>query len=704
MEKTSHEEMSDMSDVRCRLEASVLGLLLGHQMGQWSERKWWRFPQNGRYETEIALENFDNDEWLHSVIVEPSVITTPGWGPTGYGNLIPYVCALGMEYIKQQGPLTPELFRDFLLREREWLRPQAVGRTCVELMAEGMNPRIAGLYAPSVITASWIAWPVAIYNVGYPEEAYEDAVLLARSQTSGNGVVVTGLIAAMLACVMVPNASWEDVREVLLLMAEKRQQRIAVLIEAALQMGRNTNNAADWITSIKAPEYSKKTSAYLDWLTDFYVVVCAMEYANVQQVGWRQLMKPVLEATDSRFGAMILMSLRTALLGKGMLPTQWVLKTKELHSGRLRSLVTGSIDLLGKKLEEEISTARQMLSVVDGENGHSLLYDRILAAFLAGAIGNTMGSPVEDRDYPWIEEKYGIVDFIIAPERLKSEDDSAMAKMWANTYIQCKGRARVEDLAKVFRRDLIRADYYYDVQHSYDLVMQGLPPHVCGHWNIVTGSAMMGCYPCGMFHAGRSDLAAVDAIELSYSFQRGFDVFGAGIISAAVAEALHPTATVDSVLDAAVNAAPMYPMQYFDRHQPRDVRSHLKSALDSLEGCDDVLKGRAILYEGYLEYNGQDPWEVVTFALGIFKVANGDVWQCMLGGTNIGRDSDTIASLSSTLAACLHGTGSIPKHLLLLFDERALQEYEEIAQHMVELVSSRCKRSLNVARRLGYMR
>jgi len=135
-----------------RMETAAFGMLLGHQMGQWSERKWWNFSQGGQSDNALSAENLLNPEWMRPVLQKTPTITTPGWGPTGYGDLVPYICALGMEYTRQGGPLSPELFRDFLLREREWLRPQAVGRTCIELMAEGMNPRIAGLYAPSVLS------------------------------------------------------------------------------------------------------------------------------------------------------------------------------------------------------------------------------------------------------------------------------------------------------------------------------------------------------------------------------------------------------------------------------------------------------------------------------------------------------------------------------------------------------------------------
>ncbi|MBC8235047.1 ADP-ribosylglycohydrolase family protein [bacterium] len=694
--------MKCFAETEHRMESAALGMLLGHQMGQWSERKWWNFSQDDKSGNGLSVENLLNPEWIGPVLQEPPTITTPGWGPTGYGDLVPYICALGMEYVRQSGPLSPELFRDFLLREREWLRPQAVGRTCLELMTEGMNPRIAGLYAPSVLSGCWIAWPIAFYHAGYPHHAYEDAVLLARTQGSGDGVILTGLIAAMLAEALRPDSTWTDMRAALLTMADKRDTRIAELVRRALEIGRQAVNDAELMAMVRGPNFRRELSKYnVDWLADFYAAVAGMEFFAVHSADVVYLMCSVLQGCDSRFGSMIMLSLLAAIYGDENLPTVWREQMGELHKECLSEWVMNSANLLQTKLQNEVRIAEEILPLIHGSEKESVLYDKILAGLLAGAIGNTMGSPVEDRDYPWIVEHFGVLDRILTPGRLETEDDAAMTKIWAETYIQCDGRAYVEDLSETFRQKLVRSNYYYDTQHAYDLILQDIPPHACGHWNIVTGSAMMGCSPCGMYHAGDPRQAAADALELSYLYQRGFDVYATAIMCAAVAEALRPNATVETVLETAIAAAPADPVVYFNRHEPRDAQEHLQNALAAAEGCPDVLAAREILYAGFLEYNGQDPWEVITFTLAIFKVARGDVWQCMLGGANIGRDSDTIANLSAVLAACLHGTASIPQHLLSLFGETVLEEYQGLAQELTDAVHVRCKRVIETACRLG---
>jgi ADP-ribosylglycohydrolase len=116
-----------------------------------------------------------------------------------------------------------------------------------------------------------------------------------------------------------------------------------------------------------------------------------------------------------------------------------------------------------------------------------------------------------------------------------------------------------------------------------------------------------------------------------------------------------------------------------------------------VEGCTDVLAARPILYEKFLEYNGQDPWEVVTLTLAIFKVSRGDIRQCMIGGTNIGRDSDTISSQAALLAAGISGSAAIPADLLAFLPQKAVDSYRARSDAMLELICEKSVRSLELA-------
>jgi len=284
--------------------------------------------------------------------------------------------------------------------------------------------------------------------------------------------------------------------------------------------------------------------------------------------------------------------------------------------------------------------------------------------------------------------------------RFDKEDDAAMAIMWAETYIERGGRIYPEDLANTFRNRMDQFGFYYDTQVGYQALMQGLAPHACGHWNVVTGSALMGCNSVGVIHVSRPELAANDSIELSYLYQRGFDVYAAGMLCAATAEALTDGATVDSIINAALNAAPKEPLACFNRTERMYAREYFEKVLRAVEGYTDVLKVREILYN-YLEYNGQDPWEVIALTLSIFKVANGDPWQAAIGGTNIGRDSDTIACQATFLSVCMTGMAGVPEYYKSLFSKSFIDLHEGLASGLVELVRKRSIQTLKTAATLG---
>jgi ADP-ribosylglycohydrolase len=76
----------------------------------------------------------------------------------------------------------------------------------------------------------------------------------------------------------------------------------------------------------------------------------------------------------------------------------------------------------------------------------------------------------------------------------------------------------------------------------------------------------------------------------------------------------------------------------------------------------------------------------------MFKIADGDVRQAAIGGTNIGRDSDTIAGRAAMLAGALRGAGSVPEEWRRLFTEESLARIERNARRFTEVVTKRLGR------------
>lgn len=229
------------------------------------------------------------------------------------------------------------------------------------------------------------------------------------------------------------------------------------------------------------------------------------------------------------------------------------------------------------------------------------------------AIGNAMGSPVEGRMYWEIDEIYpGGVTSILEPGRLESEDDNQMAMLLFETYLE---RNWMPIMARHFGKiwhDRLDRDHFFPLcmGNAYDLIRQGWDPRITGHWSVVTGSTVICMEPVGIYHLADPEFAAIDGAAISYMYQRGLDNAAATMLAATVAEVLRPTATVDTVVQAALNAASRAPLHTFDDRPFDSAYDYLVACLEIADRHDDVFAVRKDLYDRCLLYHLIDPLEL----------------------------------------------------------------------------------------------
>ncbi|MCM8770146.1 MAG: ADP-ribosylglycohydrolase family protein, partial [Candidatus Omnitrophica bacterium] len=340
---------------------------------------------------------------------------------------------------------------------------------------------------------------------------------------------------------------------------------------------------------------------------------------------------------------------------------------------------------------------------VDERNGHgeifygrfdpttrTLLEEKIKGWLLAGAIGNAMGSPVEGKLWLEIEEKYpGGITTILDPSRLEGEDDNQMAMLLVETYLRVNGRpVMARDFGKTWLEKLNRDHFYiWCMGHAYDRLREGWDPRIIGHWSVVTGSTVMCLEPVGIYHLADPEFAAIDALAIAYMYQRGLDALAASLMAATVAEALKPEATVESICQTALQLAPEKPLLTFDRRPFTSTRQYLTTCLEIADRYTDVLAVRKELYDRCLFYHMIDPLEVWGLSLAMFKISRGDVRQAAIGGTNIGRDSDTIAGRAAMLAGALSGASNVPKEWVAMFPPASLQKIDQRTKQLVDLLA-----------------
>jgi len=316
---------------------------------------------------------------------------------------------------------------------------------------------------------------------------------------------------------------------------------------------------------------------------------------------------------------------------------------------------------------------------------HSQLYKKVYGCLVGGAIGDAFGIRVEMMHYRDIEAQYGRVThfeplpprqpskepplerwypFGVQPQREEGfhplgrwshevgvyTDDTRYRLMTCQAILRKRGPINGEDLAAEWLNYRLMAEGAEDYmptlswpgpQRAYARILASLA-------NLTRMAQQQ--RPCragwdaslGLIHAGDPRQAAV----VGYS------------MAVAVATALASDATIDQVM---ANV-----LQYADSLGPlaNEFVGRLKRLLEIAAHCEDVFALREPFYREFLvtfpPFDTVFSLEMVPCALAICFIARGDAEQAIVGATNIGRDSDTIAAMAGELIGALHGVDALP--------------------------------------------
>jgi len=560
--------------------------------------------------------------------------------------------------------------------------------TVQESLREGMPPRIAGLHAApcGVICAAMPA--VGIYHFAHPAYGYLDGVEIASVVQPRLGADWAGLAAAAIASAFVPGITGEQLTDDLLGMAfEQNRDLFYELDWPRLEQDRANEEdfLADWMRGRWEPRCTRETN-WVAYDPMGFVLPLVRRFSDDPEKLMALLVVPSDFLGTVTVSAVIGGAIAGAIHGPAKFPKTW--------RAWAEPLVAPWLEIMNV-VQARVDRERQVIEVVEtlAESNlpdDSLLTGKLRGCLLAGAIGNAMGSPMEGKFYHEIDEAYpdGITT-VLDPSDLETQDDNQAAMLLVETYLAARGRpVMARDLARTWDARMNRDGFYcFCMGHAYDLIRQGEDPRVLGEWSIVTGSTVMSMEPVGLYHLADPDFAVIDAAAISHLYQRGLDVTAACILVSTVAEALQPDATVAGVCAAALAAAPDTPLKTFDRRKFDSCRHYLDTCLEIADRYDDVFAAREELYERCLFYHMIDPLEVLGLALAMFKIADGDVRQAAIGGTNIGRDSDTIAGRAAMLAGTLRGAGDVPAEWIKLFSASALERIDRNTAALVELTT-----------------
>lgn len=308
------------------------------------------------------------------------------------------------------------------------------------------------------------------------------------------------------------------------------------------------------------------------------------------------------------------------------------------------------------------------------------LKDKFFGSIAASNIASAMGAAVEGMDYWDIEEKYGTLKKLLPYNHYNhrdrmagtTEDGIERQRLLTTAYIEKNGRITADDLKEVWIRDINPDNFNKQMEPCdeilYKLVKAGMPPRDVGHYSDYPGivSFVRSCHPVGLMNAGNPEQAVRDALDLGSMYQpyHAYALDWGAAYCAAMAEALKPDATIDSIIETAREVLSEEP------------RAEVDQGLKWAEEADDYEELRELFYERYngrgVTYCMSMSHELITKGLALLKFIGGDPTETIIASVNFGRDTDCTAAIAAGLAGAYKGSGGLPEEWIKQVDKATL--------------------------------
>jgi len=356
-------------------------------------------------------------------------------------------------------------------------------------------------------------------------------------------------------------------------------------------------------------------------------------------------------------------------------------------------------------------------------NGH-LLADRAVACLAGAAVGDALGGATEGSEAHEIAAHFGgpVTGIVQSIRRARGEekafspfhkgdghvtDDTLMTRALVHAYDVKRDHLNAYDVEslllpeivdkKVWVPELGREELLY---HRLFLAEKWLvhrlryahaDPREAGVGNMVNCGAAMYIAPVGIANAGDPAGAYSEATDLAGAHQLSYGREAAGVLAAAIAEAVRLDATVESVVETCLRLA---------RDGTRTALEAVVEVAAQLDGWRDG--GLAVLRRAFAPFDSvgevyaapaldaRTPSRVraieeLPIALGLLVATRGDYTETVLGGVNYGRDSDSIASMGGALVGALGGSAALRRDWVEDVSAASRIDVEEAGRTMAEV-------------------
>jgi len=316
-------------------------------------------------------------------------------------------------------------------------------------------------------------------------------------------------------------------------------------------------------------------------------------------------------------------------------------------------------------------------------SNEDLLYDKVYGCLIGGLIGDAMGAPVEGWEYKKIIETYGEINDFSGD----GTDDSAIKMILCDAIIQNGGYVTADEFAESFLRNRKYYNLFYTpVKNMFHKIEDEIElPVYAGMGNQQSSSSAMAISPMGIINACNPRQAALETYDVAGLIHAGNTTFcrdAACAIAAAVAEAMKPDSTVDSVIAASTS--------YLHKISSRVIVEYIEKILNLAKSLNDYEKFRIEFYENHLQSLICDSRETVPCALALFYLAGGNPERSIIYGANFGRDADTIATMVGALSGAFAGAGGLRGEWIEKI-RRSAPFQKDLANNLIDVLKKRNK-------------
>jgi ADP-ribosylglycohydrolase len=286
------------------------------------------------------------------------------------------------------------------------------------------------------------------------------------------------------------------------------------------------------------------------------------------------------------------------------------------------------------------------------------LVSRAKGALVGLAIGDALGSPTEGKKRSEIIRQWGRVTDFLSDEQ-SGTDDTEYAMLSSRLLLKYGIDFVAGDVIQMYRTDVLNeSNKYKGAGFSEMLFLQNLrsglsSPLTGKHIHCWSDGLAMRTAVHGIAAAGKPDLAASLARregEVAYS---GEGVYGGVAVAAAVAAALGG-ADIQHIQQVALSSVPK------DSWTHRSISEGVIIGQNSPDVWHALEPLEAAIARDYYHWSDIAP-EAVGLAFGVFSASKGAFVDSVLGGVNIGRDTDTIAAIAGAISGAMNGYESLPE-------------------------------------------